>query len=96
MTDTFSDVAEAARGIIRAFKRHHMKPPTAILLENKEDAFRIMASAQDFNLTPVVLSPRPNVHEFDGKPWGLIEICGIKFYYPLQQIPLEGGGFYYG
>lgn len=98
MTDRFNDVANATLGMIRAFRRHGMTPPVAILLADRKDAYAIIYAARQE--TSMVIEPHnmnpTNVVEFDGKPCGTMEICGIKFYWPLIRIAKPEGGFIYG
>lgn len=99
MSDRFSDVADATLRMSVTFKAHGMTPPTAILLDNKQDAYSILYAARqencEFMINPQDLNPT-NVHEFDGKPCGMMELYGIKFYWPLEKIAKPSGGFYYG
>jgi len=98
MSDRFTDVANATMTIRKAFMRNNMTPPIAILLANKEDAYAIIYAARQEliqMIDPHKMNPT-NVVEFDGKPCGTMEICGIKFYWPLERIALPEGGFIYG
>jgi hypothetical protein len=84
--------------MVGAFKKHGMTPPMAILLANRDDAYAIiMACRQENNM---FINPEnmntSNVVEFDGKACGTMEICGVKFYWPLQRIARREGGFIYG
>ncbi|WP_420961134.1 hypothetical protein [Brucella sp. IR073] len=95
----FEDVVDATRKMILAFRRHHMKPPAAILLSDKQDAFAIIhdmrLTSPEYVIDPSVMSAS-NVVEFDGKPCGTMEICGVKFYWPLQPLADKQGGYHYG
>lgn len=97
MSGEFNEVADATLRLTRAFRRHQMNAPVAILLKDKKDAYRIMHSASktiDFQIADAASST--NVVEFNGTACGMMEICGVKYYWPLTRIAKPEGGFIYG
>ncbi len=91
--DAISDIANAIMRLRAAFMKHHMNPPTMIVLADVSDADRLRALPihhMDMRFT----DPEP-VEAVELPVQMKVELCGMQIRYPARKLAERGGGWKY-